>query len=224
MHQRLNKLQIASEHFLNIFLLSYGGKEKDMTTKLFPIFAALILLAGCAPASLTTEAAPVSTTQATAVPAIATSIFTVTSPDLLEGNRLPAEYTCDGAASTLALDWSGAPAETKSFVVIMHHVAMDNVIHWYWVLYDIPANVTSLAKNVSGVGLLGNNFNTGNAGYAPPCSQGPGDKTYTYTVYALSAEPQITLPAEGISRAVMLEAIQNITLASAELNVIYARP
>jgi phosphatidylethanolamine-binding protein (PEBP) family uncharacterized protein len=106
----------------------------------------------------------------------------------------------------------------------MHHVAPDNVIHWYWVLYNISANVSSLPKNVSGVGLLGNNFNTGNAGYAPPCSQGPGDKIYTYTVYALSAAPQISLPAEEISREVMLEAIQNITLESAELNVVYARP
>lgn len=193
-----------------------------MNTKLFPILAVLFLLAGCAPASPTTKVDPVSMQIPTSVPS--TSAFTLVSLDLLEGNRLPAEYTCDGSSSTLALIWSGAPAETKSFVVIMHHVAPDNVIHWYWVLYNIPADVTSLPKNVRGVGLLGNNFNTGKAGYAPPCSQGPGDKTYTYTVYALSAEPQISLPAEQISREVMLAAIQNITLASAKLNVVYARP
>ena len=194
-----------------------------MTKKILPILMTLfLLLAGCTPASPAAKVDPVSIQESTTMPTA--SVFTLTSPDLLEGNRLPAEYTCDGAASTLALDWSGAPDETQSFVVIMHHVAMDNVIHWYWVLYNIPADVTSLPKNVSGVGLIGNNFNTGNAGYAPPCSQGPGDKTYTYTVYALSAEPQISLPAEEISREVMLAAIQNITLASAELDVVYARP
>ena len=200
-----------------------------MTKKILPVLITLfLLLAGCTPASPAPKVDPVSTQESspisTLTPIPTASAFTLTSPDLLEGNRLPAEYTCDGAASTLALDWSSAPAETQSFVVIMHHVAMDNVIHWYWVLYDIPADVTSLPKNVSGVGLLGNNFNTGNAGYAPPCSQGPGDKIYTYTVYALSAQPQISLPAEEISREVMLAAIQNITLASAQLDVVYARP
>ena len=59
--------------------------------------------------------------------------------------------------------------------------------------------------------------------YAPPCSKGPGDKEYIYTVYALSAQPQLSMPAAQVNRAVLLEAIQDITLASAELHVVYAR-
>ena len=105
----------------------------------------------------------------------------------------------------------------------MHHVAPDT-IHWYWVLYNIPADITSLAKNTTGIGTLGNNSVNGNTAYAPPCSQGPGDKIYIYTVYALSAQPQFSVPASQVSRDVLLEAIQNITLASAKLHVVYARP
>jgi Raf kinase inhibitor-like YbhB/YbcL family protein len=143
--------------------------------------------------------------------------------DVTDGGRLPVEYTCDGDGSTLPLAWSGAPAETQSYAVIMHHVAAPEEIHWYWVLYNIPADVTSLPKNVTGIGTLGNNINNGLIEYSPPCSQGPGDKEYIYTVYALSAQPQITVPAEEVDRDTLLTAIQNITLASAELHTIYAR-
>lgn len=150
--------------------------------------------------------------------------FTLTSPDLVDGGRLPVEYTCDGNAFTPALSWSAAPEGTKSFAVIMHHVAGPTDIHWYLVVYNIPADVTGLPKNFSGIGTLGVNSVNRSTEYSPPCSKGPGDKTYTFTVYALSAEPQLPVPASQVDRAVLLDAIKEITLASAEMSVVYARP
>lgn len=90
-------------------------------------------------------------------------------------------------------------------------------------MYNIPVNVTSLEKNVTGIGILGNNSVNSSTVYAPPCSKGPGEKIYTYTVYALSAEPQFSVSASDVSRDVLLEAIKDITLASASLNVTYTR-
>ncbi len=148
--------------------------------------------------------------------------FTLTSPDLPSDKRLPVEYSCDGASSTLALTWSGASAGTQGYAVVMHHNAPDNAIHWYWVLYNIPADVTSLAKNMTGIGTLGINSVNDRNEYAPPCSKGPGDKEYIYTVYALSSQPQIT--TSPVNRAALLDAIKDITLASAEMHVMYARP
>jgi len=198
-----------------------------MQTKLLFLILLIALLTGCVtpPAAMTVDVPPTDepTSVTSPISQLTTSGFTLTSPDLPSDGRLPVEYTCDGAGSTLALTWSGAPAETQSYAVIMHHVAAPDDIHWYWVLYDIPAEVTRLQKNVSGVGTLGNNINNGLAEYSPPCSQGPGDKEYIYTVYALSAVPQISLPAEQVTRDVALAAIENITLASAELHVVYAR-
>jgi len=152
-----------------------------------------------------------------------TTSFTLTSPEVVEGDTLPTEYTCDGASNTLPLSWSGAPAGTLGYAVIMHHVASPDDIHWYWVLYDIPASVTSLAKNVTGIGTLGTNSVNDQTAYTPPCSKGPGSKEYIYTVYALSAKPQLSVPASQVNRAVLLTSIQNITLASAELHVTYTR-
>jgi phosphatidylethanolamine-binding protein (PEBP) family uncharacterized protein len=56
--------------------------------------------------------------------------FILSSPEVVEGGALPAEYTCDGASATLPLVWSGAPAGTRSFAVIMHHVAGPGDTHW----------------------------------------------------------------------------------------------
>ncbi|NJD60990.1 MAG: hypothetical protein C3F13_16085 [Anaerolineales bacterium] len=149
--------------------------------------------------------------------------FTLISPEVVEGGTLPVEYTCDGASTTLALTWSGASAKTQSYAIIMHHVASPEDIHWYWVLYNIPADVTRLTKNSFGVGTLGTNSVNDRNEYAPPCSKGLGSKVYTYTVYALSAQPQLSVPASQVNRAVLLEAIRDITLASAELHVTYTR-
>ena len=150
--------------------------------------------------------------------------FLLTSPEVAEGGTLPADDTCDGTASTLPLQWSGAPSGTRSYALIMHHVPPEGDIKWYWVVYDIPAGVTSLARNATGVGAHGTNSVNGDTAYAPPCSQGPGPKTYTYTVYALSAPPQITVPATEVSRDVLLAAMTDRTLGTAELNVVYSRP
>ena len=187
--------------------------------------AILFSLAGCmfAPKPMPPEAAPVNGTSAPISSVSSDGVFKLSSPDIAADRRLPAEYTCDGSSATLPLEWSGAPEGTRSYALIMHHIAPET-IHWYWILYNIPANVTSLTKNVSGIGTLGNNINNGLAEYSPPCSKGPGDKEYVYTVYALSAQPQISVPAAEVNRDVFLEAIKDITLASAELRVVYARP
>jgi phosphatidylethanolamine-binding protein (PEBP) family uncharacterized protein len=164
------------------------------------------------------------TTSSTSTATSSAASFTLTSPDVKADGLLPMEYTCEGASSTLALNWSGAPEGTQSYAVTMHHIAGPDDIHWYWEVYDIPASVTSLPKNVVGVGTLGTNRVNGKQAYTPPCSKGPGPKEYIYTVYALSAEPQFSVPASQVDRAVLLNAIQDITLDNAELHVIYSRP
>jgi len=139
------------------------------------------------------------------------------------GGALPVEFTGDGASNTLPLEWTGAPAGTKSYALIMHHEAPD-MTKWYWIIYNIPGTVQSLPKNVKGVGTLGNNSVNDRTEYAPPHSKGPGAKTYTLTVYALSEAPQLTVPASQVNREVLLAAIKDRTLATAELSVVYSRP
>jgi len=151
------------------------------------------------------------------------SAFALKSSEIQSDSLLPKEYTCDGESSTLPLEWSGFPVGTRYFALVMHHEASVTDIHWYWVLYNIPLTVQSLEKNTTGIGTLGNNSVNGNIGYAPPCSQGPGVKSYVYTIYALSEPIALTVPASEVNREILLEAIKKITLASATLIVVYSR-
>ena len=151
------------------------------------------------------------------------SSFTLSSPAVSNGGELPVDYTCDGSSATLPLSWSGAPDGTQSYAVVMHHIDPEGVVKWYWVLYDLPASVTSLAQDVTGVGTLGNNSVNGSTAYAPPCSAGPGAKTYILTVYALSAAPELSVAPAAVDRAALLAAMSDRTLASASLSVTYTR-
>lgn len=189
-----------------------------MKTQLIGLIIAIGLAAGCG-----TSASPIDLPARSSASSSRTTSFTLTSPDVNADGTLPIEYTCDGASSTLALNWSGAPEGTQNYAVTMHHVASPTDIHWYWEVYNIPASVTSLPKNVVGVGTLGTNRVNGQQAYTPPCSKGPGPKEYIYTAYALSAAPQFSVPASQVDRAVLLDAIKDITLDSAELHVIYSR-
>lgn len=156
-----------------------------------------------------------------AVPSGAGGFF-LTSPDVADGGRLPMEYTGDGAGSTLPLTWSGAPAGTKSYALIMDHLTPENEIKSYWVMWNIPGTLTSLPKDAEGIGKTGVGFR-GETGYEPPHSKGPGDKTYVLHLYALSAEPYLTVPASNVDREALLAAMDGRILATAGLSVIYAR-
>ena len=150
-------------------------------------------------------------------------LMTLTSSVVTNGGALPVEFTGDGAGISPPLNWCGAPAGTKLFAVIMHHIPGPGDVKWYWTLYNLPATATNLPKNVRGIGSAGNNSVNRNLGYAPPHSKGPGKKNYFITVYALSSAIELKVPPQQASRAVLLNAMQDKILDSAELNVTYDR-
>lgn len=148
--------------------------------------------------------------------------FILTSPEIGADRKLPAEFTGDGRGVTPPLAWSGAPLGTQSFAVVMDHLAPGNDIKTYWTMWDIPPTTSALPKAVSGLGQFGPSFK-GSIGYEPPHSQGRGAKTYVLTVYALSAALKLDRPAGEVNRETLLAAMQDKVLASASLEVVYAR-
>jgi len=152
------------------------------------------------------------------------STLVLTSPEVIEGGILPTDYTGDGSSSTLPLSWEGEIEGTKSFVIIMHHVDPEGLIKEYWNLYNIPCYVHFLPKNVVGIGELGTNTVNKKNEYAPPMSQGPGPKTYTFTLYALSDTLELEIPQTEVTREVLLKAMDGLILGSSSLSVTYSRP
>jgi phosphatidylethanolamine-binding protein (PEBP) family uncharacterized protein len=131
---------------------------------------------------------------------------------------LPSEFTGDGDGISPPLEWTGAPASTKGYALIMDHVAPGGDKKWYWTVYDIPVNIASLPKDSQRIGKIGIGFK-GEVGYEPPHSKGPGAKTYVITMYALS-EP---LKVAGIlGREELIAAMKDKVLASSSLRVVHS--
>lgn len=159
--------------------------------------------------------------------------FTVTSDDLTEAAAMPLENVADGAGGqnrSPHLSWSGAPAETKSYVVTCFDPDAPTVSgFWHWIAGDIPATVTELAAGAGAAGgaalpdgavqLRNDGGSDGYMGAAPP----PGDREhrYIFAVHALS-EADLELaaddPAAGVSFATL-----DSELARATLTVTYQR-
>jgi len=147
--------------------------------------------------------------------------FAVSSSAFVDGGALPAQFTCDGSSMSPPISWTGAPAGTKSFVVLMDHQPGPGTYKWYWVLYDIDPTITSIAAGGS-AGTVGTNEHDAQA-YEPPCSKGPGPKTYTITVFALSTKGEMPADAGPVTRDVVLQAVTRSVLAKASISFTYTR-
>jgi phosphatidylethanolamine-binding protein (PEBP) family uncharacterized protein len=159
-----------------------------------------------------------STTAAT----VASGALRLTSSAFVDGGTLPVVYTCDGAGHSPPLAWTGAPAGTTEFAMLMTTLANDGM-RWNWVMYGIPSGVTSLTEGASGVGSFGLTSDGPELKYYPPCSQGPGAKTYSFTIYALSAAPAFSVPAAQVNGPLVASAIAALVLDSARASVSYTR-
>lgn len=79
-------------------------------------------------------------------------VFTLTSPAFGNGAVMPQAQVYSGMGQTGGnlsppLQWEGAPAETKSFVVTLYDPdAPTGSGWWHWVVANIPADVTSLVE------------------------------------------------------------------------------
>lgn len=171
---------------------------------------------GCGGATTTPDAA----VAADAVPDA--GAFVLTSPAFVDGGALPITYTCDGAGTSPPLAWSGVPEGAVELDLLMTTLANDG-LKWNWVLYAIPATANGLATATAGVGTAGLTSDGPNLAYAPPCSQGPGPKTYTFTLYAVSAHPSLPPAPSQVTGAVLTDALRTVTLAQAALSVTYTR-
>ena len=76
----------------------------------------------------------------------------LTSPDIAPGAKIADEYVfsgfgCTGKNVSPALKWSGAPAGTKSFALMVYDPdAPTGSGFWHWVMFDIPPSVMELPQ------------------------------------------------------------------------------
>ena len=143
------------------------------------------------------------------------TMLTVTSSSFPDGAEIPAKYTGATGVSP-QLSWTGAPAATASYVLIMHDVDVavpagsltNDITHW--VVWNIPAATTTLAEGgpvpagAGQVSMRGPQY----MGPAPPA--GHPFHHYIFQVYALNSTLDV---APGGSRADVEKAMEGKILA-----------
>jgi hypothetical protein len=137
---------------------------------------------------------------------------------------IPVKYANHGVSGgkniSVPLEWSEAPAGTKSFAlaIVDRHPIARNWVHW--LVIDVPSAVSALAEGASqsnmpsGTVELKNTF--GSLGYGgPQPPKGSGVHDYEITLYALSVE-RVPLK-DDVTLAQFSAALQGKVLASATL-------
>jgi phosphatidylethanolamine-binding protein (PEBP) family uncharacterized protein len=74
--------------------------------------------------------------------------FVLSSPAFSNGQAIPAKYTCDGENLSPPLQWSGAPAGTRSFVLIIEDPDAPSGVFRHWMVYNLPPEVTALPEGI----------------------------------------------------------------------------
>jgi Raf kinase inhibitor-like YbhB/YbcL family protein len=149
--------------------------------------------------------------------------LTLTSPAFREGAPIPTQYTCDGENRSPELAWSGALPNTRSYALILHDPDGTRGDFTHWVLFDIPANLTTIpgGGGMTRAGLTGRN-DFGNLGYGGPCPPpGHGRHRYVFDLYALNTDA-LGLN-EGASRADVEAAMQGRIITQTQLMGTYER-
>lgn len=130
-----------------------------------------------------------------------------------EGGEIPAMYGCaNGKNANLspAIQWSGAPAGTASYALILHDpdVAIGDSDVLHWAIFNIPGTATGLPEGVPTKEMLDDGAmqlkNIGQSlGYFNPCAPPPTTHHYMFELYALDAK----LEPAPMTRADLLKAM-----------------
>ncbi len=141
-----------------------------------------------------------------------------------EGEMIPKKYTCDAQDVSPALEWSGAPENTKSFALICDDpdAPMGTWVHW--VYYDIPGETTHLPEDVGAQekpasGGTQGVSDFGRIGYGGPCPPG-GTHRYYFKLYALDTMPELS---PGTDKPTLLTEMEGHILDEAVLMGRYRR-
>ncbi|MEN6451756.1 MAG: YbhB/YbcL family Raf kinase inhibitor-like protein [Thermoguttaceae bacterium] len=156
----------------------------------------------------------------------------VTSSAFVQGQPIPKKYTGEGADVSPPLAWANVPAGAKELVLICDDPDAPVAEPWvHWVIYKIPATVTSLPEGVArkdkpsdpaGAVQGKNSWPAGeNIGYRGPMPPpGHGVHHYHFKVYALDTTVDA---APGLDKKAVLAKIRGHVLAEGELMGTYER-
>lgn len=154
--------------------------------------------------------------------------LTLASTDIANGKFMAKAqefqgFGCSGGNQSPQLSWSGAPAGTAAFAIMVHDPdAPTGSGWWHWQLVNIPKEVTFLpAGTVTPAGSQAMNNDYGAKGFGGACPPPKhGVHRYQFTLYALSQKLELPENASGALTGYMVKAH---TLESSTIEALYRR-
>ena len=155
----------------------------------------------------------------------------LSSPDFQDGGIIPDKYTqAVPMPVSPRLEWTNVPANTESFVLIMHdpdnalNKGTDDVLHW--IMFNIPGTARSLAGGLPSDAKLPDGTiqakGIRNVGY-----MGPGNAAinpyHHYTLELFALDDKLALGPEA-TRAEIMKAMEGHTTGKAVLVGRFKRP
>ena len=155
-------------------------------------------------------------------------MMTLSSSAFANQAEIPTLYTCEGRDVSPPLSWTSAPGSVKTFALIVDDPdAPDPKAPkrtWvHWVLFNVPAGVTSLSEDAPSHGLPDgakqgvNDWNK--AMYGGPCPP-IGRHRYFFKLYALDTTLD---PSKVSTKADLEKAMASHVVANAQLMGTYQK-
>ena len=152
-------------------------------------------------------------------------VLELKSRAFMEGEAIPAKYTCDGQDISPPLQWANVPYEAQSLALLCDDPDSARNPWAHWVLYDLPAGTRKLPEGYPPGGLPGpggkqgrNDF--GDIRYGGPCPGRGQTHRYFFRLYALDESLGLS---PGATRAEVLDQMHGHIMTQGELMGRYKR-
>jgi len=146
----------------------------------------------------------------------------VGSDSFKDGDYLASEFSCEGRDHSPDIHWSFKDG-AKSFALICEDPDAPGGTFIHWVVYNIPASYSRLAKGFPGSGapdgIMQGVNDFGEYGYKGPCPPRGRPHHYIFTLYALDT----VVSGKGLSAAELKKAIKGHVLASGSVTGLFKR-
>jgi Raf kinase inhibitor-like YbhB/YbcL family protein len=141
------------------------------------------------------------------------------------GSPIPKKHTADGPDVSPPLAWSEVPAGTQTFALICDDPDAPRGTWVHWVLFNLPAETTSLPEKMPATKTLPTGAKHGTNDFKKPGYGGPSPPPgkphrYFFKLYALDAPLQL---AEGATKAQAEQAMKGHILEEAQWMGTYVR-
>ena len=133
---------------------------------------------------------------------------------------IPGRHTAEGEDVSPELAWSGAPAGTRSFALVVHDPdapLVDGFTHW--VAYNVPGDATGVGEGSDDL-THGKNSAGQNSYMGPAPPAGHGTHHYYFWVYALDDDLDLE---PGLTRRELIDRIGDNVIEQARIVGTYRR-